>query len=637
MLVTNWLIYLSISYLIIIQYFNHYFVSLIYLGFTIFRYKKILLLPILVIFLFLCASNIYAINESKEFVVVDISEHYILLEQNKQRIIYYPQDTDVFYYGDRVKVTSFLDLHYKINYRTFNFLEYLKLRQVKYQTNTIEVINRSNSLATQLYKYVLSLSASQKDFILTYTYQQKSNGFSDLFISNGLAIRTIIKMFVAVLAYFIVIKNKKLLVIFLYLILLLFFPFINSLKILLVYNVINFFIKDRVLALGCWSLSLMIYDFSLLVNASFLFIFLINFFGFLSLSDTYFKKIFSLSIIQFLIFAKCNILLLFSFSIFRVLSALVVLASTVSIFLPLNFSFLNEILLNIDTLFGKFIIKQVPYFIVIILLIVFISSKRKLVFSFTPLLWLLVVYQQYFNPFYRVLILDVGQGDCALISLPFNSYHLMIDAANNYSDTIYQSVIKPTLINNGITALDTLLVTHIDYDHSGSVSHLLNDYRVKKLLLSPEIIEKNGFKLIIPNNLGQTFSEGIGVDNHNSLISLFQVNGLRYAFLADVDKQIEKQLINYYHLEDFDIIKLAHHGSNTSSSQAILQVSNWQYALISSGYNNRYQHPHFDVIADLAEQKITSLNTANEGFIMIVGLFGVNVLITGNGRFEILS
>lgn len=102
---------------------------------------------------------------------------------------------------------------------------------------------------------------------------------------------------------------------------------------------------------------------------------------------------------------------------------------------------------------------------------------------------MLLLYSQtapYLRPYAQVLMLDVGQGDCTLISLPFHQGNILIDVAGSESRNIPKEIIVPALHAQGITSIDLLIITHDDLDHSGGLEQLQELMEVKRVITAKQ-------------------------------------------------------------------------------------------------------------------------------------------------------
>ena len=238
--------------------------------------------------------------------------------------------------------------------------------------------------------------------------------------------------------------------------------------------------------------------------------------------------------------------------------------------------------------------------------------KWRYVLQLLGLLWILP-FQSYLNPFGEVMMIDVGQGDCFLIQLPFHQGTMMIDVAGSLYKNIPETVIAPILKAKGIRSIDVLVVSHDDYDHSGGLNELSDLVSIDQVITDyqPEIA-------LGPARFSILQAMDITDDrNDQSLIVYGTLGRHDYLFMGDAGVRVEEYLLSNYPLLTCDVLKLGHHGSNTSSSAAFLQQVSPQLALISAGKNNRYHHPSDEVIKRLNDYQIAYQNSAETGAVSI--------------------
>lgn len=271
-------------------------------------------------------------------------------------------------------------------------------------------------------------------------------------------------------------------------------------------------------------------------------------------------------------------------------------------------------------------------------------EKRVRAFSYGIVLTVLlvvIVSRPYLSPYGAVTMLDIGQGDAIVIELPYRKGVFLVDAGSGISfedmqpsDNIYQSVIRPFLHYRGIDEIDAMVLSHEDMDHVGSVPYIVEDFRVGSIVVSqyfqsnPELDEAiNGVEMIrVASGDVVTINEkrftflSPGVDrkgsNENSLVFQISLGGKRWLFTGDMDMAAEKAVLEKYPDLRVDVLKVAHHGSNTSSNPLFITSTKPRYALISVGENNRYGHPSSEVLNILESEDIHILRTDKSGAIM---------------------
>jgi competence protein ComEC len=104
-------------------------------------------------------------------------------------------------------------------------------------------------------------------------------------------------------------------------------------------------------------------------------------------------------------------------------------------------------------------------------------------------------------------------------------------------------------------------------------------------------------------------------DNNRSVVLYAKLGPLAWLFTGDLEKEGEQQVIDAFPRLHADVLKVGHHGSETSTSESFLQTITPKLAIISVGKNNRYHHPHRDVIERLKAHHIQILRTDEHGAI----------------------
>ena len=239
----------------------------------------------------------------------------------------------------------------------------------------------------------------------------------------------------------------------------------------------------------------------------------------------------------------------------------------------------------------------------------------------------------YFNPFFNVVYLSVGNGDSSLITLPYNKGNILIDTGGLYNYEIVKNKTIPYLMSLGITKVDYLITTHGDYDHMGEAINLVNNFKVKKVIFNCgefndlekeliKVLDKKKIKyyscikeLNIDNNKFHFLqTKYYDNENDNSNVIYTELDGYKFMFMGDASVTTEKEIMNKYNLPDIDVLKVGHHGSKTSSSKEFINVITPKYSIISVGKNNRYGHPNKEVLDNLENSKI--YRTDQDGSIM---------------------
>lgn len=247
----------------------------------------------------------------------------------------------------------------------------------------------------------------------------------------------------------------------------------------------------------------------------------------------------------------------------------------------------------------------------------------------------------------EIVYLDVGQGDSIAIHTAKNK-NILIDGGGNISKPLEEAnmgtqIVLPYLKYKGINRLDCVFVSHPDGDHIIGILELLDYIKINQIFIADtdakndllKILEMKASKYNIPINklskgnivkVDDSISfeciyptKNILIDsddyNNNSLVLYMDYNNSKFLFTGDIEKEAEDRITKDYKKLDVDILKVAHHGSKTSSTQNFVDMVQPKVAIISSGKNNYYGHPHKEVLDRY--KNINIYNTADEGAILI--------------------
>ena len=264
-------------------------------------------------------------------------------------------------------------------------------------------------------------------------------------------------------------------------------------------------------------------------------------------------------------------------------------------------------------------------FIIIYYLIIYLSIYNKKYIIYFLILTILHKSINYFDSSFKIVLLDVGQGDSILIRFPHNSSNILIDTGgiinSSYSIVINKTI--PYLKSIGITNIDYLILSHGDYDHMGESINLVENFKVEKVIfncgkfndLEKELIYAMDKKKIPyyscieelnidDNKLFFINNKDYDNENDNSSVIYTKLNNHKFLFMGDAGVGVEEDLIEKYNLQDIDVLKVGHHGSKTSSGKEFINEINPKYSIISVGKNNRYGHPNKEVLNNLSDSKI---------------------------------
>ena len=210
-----------------------------------------------------------------------------------------------------------------------------------------------------------------------------------------------------------------------------------------------------------------------------------------------------------------------------------------------------------------------------------------------------------------VYFINVGQGDSCLIRK--GNTAVMIDTGGLQNIDIATETLIPFLQKEKIYNIDLLITTHDDYDHCGAKDSLVENYYVKDVVneASKFPINLSGIEFKNYNNHIDYFSE----QNDKSLVIGFSLNKTSYLITGDAPIEVEKNIIKEFDNVPCDILKVGHHGSNTSTCDEFIKYLKPKEAVISCGKNNRYGHPKPKVLKTLMDNGVKIRRTDLEGTI----------------------
>lgn len=219
------------------------------------------------------------------------------------------------------------------------------------------------------------------------------------------------------------------------------------------------------------------------------------------------------------------------------------------------------------------------------------------------------------NDLLKVHYLDVGQGDSIFIELP-NNETMLIDAAESYQSENIINYLK----NLNYQKIDYVIGTHPHTDHIGGLKDIINTFEIGKIYMpkvvsttktyesllmaikdknlkintakaGTSIIDTDALKINIlaPNN--STYTEL----NNYSVVTKITYGSTKFLFMGDAEKLSENEIKENV---TADVIKIGHHGSNTSSSIDFIKKVNAKYGIISVGLNNKYNLPKEETITN---------------------------------------
>lgn len=236
----------------------------------------------------------------------------------------------------------------------------------------------------------------------------------------------------------------------------------------------------------------------------------------------------------------------------------------------------------------------------------------------------------------EVVMLNVGQGDALFIQTP-NRKQILIDGGPDNAVLRELSRVMPFWDRS----LDVVILSHGDKDHVAGLPEVLKRFKVEHIIATPYKSETSFYKAFenaregiqIEAERGQVFMldegvtltilypdiSGISRDiNNTSIVARLDYNNTSFLFTGDIEDEVEHYLLTLdTHTLDVDVLKVAHHGSRSSSILPFLAEVTPDYALISAGVDSRFGHPHQETLENLELFTEQILCTCEEGRITI--------------------
>ena len=241
----------------------------------------------------------------------------------------------------------------------------------------------------------------------------------------------------------------------------------------------------------------------------------------------------------------------------------------------------------------------------------------------------------------EIVFVAVGQGDC--VHIRAEGRDILIDGGGSDGYNVGEKILMPYLLHEGAYKVDMALLTHLHADHYKGITELSAEYPVGVLGVPADYWESpdNKSKLtadaekiiyILPDTRidiaddiyvepiwpADASVEPFSIDdpNEHNTVYMIHYRGIKVMVTGDLLEEDELEMIEYYEGTDVlkcDVLKVAHHGSKTSSSEAFLDAASPSVAVIQAGRNNFYGHPHAQTLERLEERGIKVCRTDLDG------------------------
>lgn len=234
--------------------------------------------------------------------------------------------------------------------------------------------------------------------------------------------------------------------------------------------------------------------------------------------------------------------------------------------------------------------------------------------------------------FFQIHFIDVGQADAALIQC--DDQTMLIDGGNVDDSSLMYTYLK----NQGVDHLDYVIGTHAHEDHIGGIAGALNyasvdqtfcpvtTYTTKAFRNFVKAVERHGSSITVPSvgdsfYLGSASCQVLGVNttdetNNSSIVLRIVYGDTSFLFTGDVEWLAENIIMNQGSPLNATVLKVAHHGSVTSTGYLWLREVDPDYAVISVGKGNSYGHPTEEVLSRLRDAEVTTFRTDLQGDII---------------------
>ncbi|GEK88022.1 competence protein ComEC [Alkalibacterium putridalgicola] len=298
-------------------------------------------------------------------------------------------------------------------------------------------------------------------------------------------------------------------------------------------------------------------------------------------------------------------------------------------------------------------LSQAAYFLLalfILVLLVMIEKNRPKRFLPFPVIGIIIcVLSVRFSPLGQVLMIDVGQGEAILIKEPWGRGNYLIDTGGQAEFPVEEwqnrekifnvgeNIILPVLKSEGVHKLQSIIITHPDIDHYGAMMDIISHMRTEQVVSAKTTFLEENFQsqfssIVKFGTVIKEAAEGSGIylpkntfavlsneemttasKNDSSLVLYGLIGRKTWLFTGDLEAEGEKVLLEKYPNMTADILKVGHHGSQTSSHDGFINQLRPETAWISAGKSNRYGHPHDNVTEKLRDRDINIYRTDTNG------------------------
>jgi competence protein ComEC len=289
------------------------------------------------------------------------------------------------------------------------------------------------------------------------------------------------------------------------------------------------------------------------------------------------------------------------------------------------------------------------------LLFVFIN-KKNVIRRCIPVFLVFIFYllrPQFSSDNFSVTFLDVGQGESSVVQLPGREI-MLIDGGTQKPD-MGGRVIAPYLLSKGITSIDFLVLSHYHPDHYGGLRYIMDNFDIREIwsngffmnnkksflydsenrqlmhrvMRRRDMLETDKYIVTVLHPYQSFHADSprglFSDENSSSLVFKVEAENISILFTGDIEEEAEENLLFAYEWLKSDIIKVPHHGGRTSSSMDFINAVRPKLAVVSSGRNNPFHHPHITTMYRYKNAGVEVFRTDRDGAVT------VNIK---NGRYE---
>lgn len=253
----------------------------------------------------------------------------------------------------------------------------------------------------------------------------------------------------------------------------------------------------------------------------------------------------------------------------------------------------------------------------------------------------------------KVYFVDVNQGDSTFIVTP-KGKTILIDGGGSSYTNVGKNTLLPYILDRGYTKIDIAIISHMDLDHCDGIIYLMDKIKIKTIIIGKQYEESDNYKRfvklakekrievkIVEAGENINIERNVNLDilwpdsknkisenaiNNNSLVFKLKYKKYSILFTGDIEEIAEKAILERYkNMLQSTILKVAHHGSKTSTTAEFLKAVKPRYALIGVGKNNKFGHPSENTIKKLKEMKVKIFRTDELGEITIKMNKNINI------------